>query len=232
MKNFIEIPTTQLVPADWNYKKEDPKLQKKLVKNIQKNGCIENLIVRELTSDPPSYEIVNGNHRYQALKELNIETVMCYNLGAVNLAFAKKIAVETNETRFFKDEINFAKLMNELVQTYTPLDLSETLNFTEKEIDNYAKLTEFQFQLFQSGGKKKEKVDKKPKQESGFKTFLLSEGTEVLYTAAFKLFKNKAQELLPPDLWEEWKNSDFAQNNKVEELFFMVLLHKYIDTNN
>lgn len=74
---YISIPLDKLIKAEWNYKKEDKEQEKKLKANIEKNGFIENLVVREIEN---GYEVVNGNHRLDVLKRLNINQVMCYNL--------------------------------------------------------------------------------------------------------------------------------------------------------
>jgi ParB-like chromosome segregation protein Spo0J len=63
--SFVDIPLDLLVPADWNYKTDDEYRQEKLKNNIKRNGQVENIIVRLLSTG--FYEIVNGNHRYQAL---------------------------------------------------------------------------------------------------------------------------------------------------------------------
>jgi len=79
IKNYIEIPIDQLIKADWNYKKEHETTKEKLKENIKRNGQIENIIVRRL--DSGFYEVVNGNHRFDAIKDLEIETAICYDLG-------------------------------------------------------------------------------------------------------------------------------------------------------
>jgi ParB-like chromosome segregation protein Spo0J len=74
-KNYKELPIEKLVPAHWNYKKdpsEEKALMEKLKANILSNGQVENIIVRRLTDN--TYEVVNGNHRFHAIKELNIKT--------------------------------------------------------------------------------------------------------------------------------------------------------------
>ena len=78
-KGWLEIDINELVKADWNYKTDDEFKLKKLQENIKRNGQIENIIIREL--DTGFFEIVNGNHRYEALLSLKQEKVMCYNLG-------------------------------------------------------------------------------------------------------------------------------------------------------
>lgn len=99
MKKGINILSIEkLMPADWNYKEDNEMTQRILANNIKKNGQIINIITRELEGG--KHEVVNGNHRLKALKEIGIKEVVCFNLGNVTIAEAKRIAIETNETNF------------------------------------------------------------------------------------------------------------------------------------
>ena len=55
------LPIDALRKAPWNYKTDDPKLAEKLRANMERNGQLENIVVRQM--DDESYEVVNGNHR-------------------------------------------------------------------------------------------------------------------------------------------------------------------------
>lgn len=138
---FIEIPTEKLIKADWNYKTEDPAKQEKLTENIKRNGQIENIIIREL--DTGFFEVVNGNHRLSVLKALDIKSAHSYNLGKITQAQAMRIAIETNETKFDTDSIVLAERVKELTQEFELDDLVKTLPYNETEIDNFSKLTDF-----------------------------------------------------------------------------------------
>ena len=145
---FIEIPTDKLVKADWNYKTEDPNKQEKLKENIKRNGQIENIIIRELETG--FYEVVNGNHRLSVLKALNIEKAYSYNLGKISQAQAIRIAIETNETKFDTDSIALAERVKELTEEFDLKDLINTLPYSETEIDNFSKLTDFDWNMYET----------------------------------------------------------------------------------
>ena len=128
------ISMDKLVVCDWNYKKfDDVFMMKQLVANIKKNGQVENLIVCEL--EKGYFSIINGNHRFLAMKELGIKKAMCCNLGKISEAKAKRIAVETNETGFKADDEKLAALLGEIV--IEEEDFSETNPFTEEEMKNF-----------------------------------------------------------------------------------------------
>lgn len=104
---FVLLKTDQLVKADWNYKEDNDELKEKLKANLKRNGQLENIVVREL--DTGYYEIVNGNHRYDAIVDLGLTEVMCYNLGKISTAHAMRVAIELNETRFGTNDIKLAQ---------------------------------------------------------------------------------------------------------------------------
>jgi len=128
-KKFIKVRLNKLVKCSWNYKNDDSKLLKKLVNNLKRNGQIENIIIREL--DTGYYEIVNGNHRLDAFKELKYKDCMCYNLGKITESQAKRLAIETNETKFSHDEVELSKLLKELEEEFDIDELIETLPYDD-----------------------------------------------------------------------------------------------------
>jgi len=140
--SFVDIPLDLLVPADWNYKTDDEYRQEKLKNNIKRNGQVENIIVRLLSTG--FYEIVNGNHRYQALKELgNFPNVHCYNMGVISDSKAKRIAIETNETRFDTDNIKLAQTIKDLQEEFSFEELENTMPYTLDELNNFDNLLSF-----------------------------------------------------------------------------------------
>lgn len=138
---YTNIKLDKLVKADWNYKTEDKDKQEKLKENIKRNGQIENIIIRELETG--YYEVVNGNHRLSVLRELKLDKAYCYNLGKISQAQAIRIAIETNETKFDTDSITLAERVKELTEEFDIKDLINTLPYTETEIENFSKLTDF-----------------------------------------------------------------------------------------
>jgi len=142
-KNFKEIALDKIATADWNYKTDDPVLLEKLVNNIKTNGQIENLLVRKLETG--FYQCVNGNHRIAALNKLGIKTAVCYDLGDISDYQAKRIAIETNETKFETDQVKLAELIDELNSKYSIEELSQTMPYTGEEIQAFKDMLDFDF---------------------------------------------------------------------------------------
>ncbi len=154
------LEVSKLVKADWNYKDDDEKRLDDLVNNIKRNGQIENLIVRKLGS---KYEIVNGNHRYDALVKLKQTHAIVCNKGDITKEEAIRIAIETNETKFPNDNLKLAELLNVMLDEYTMEDLTGTLPYSQKEIENFQNLLDFDWGIEEdeSGMFANESFDKK-----------------------------------------------------------------------
>ncbi len=138
------IPIDALVKASWNYKADDDDMAAKLLENIRRNGQIQNLIVRALSpAERAGYttavrEVVNGNHRLEAFRALGLKDAVCYDLGLVSAADAKRIAIETNETYFAPDHVKLADLLREIAGPSPDLAaLAETLPFDVEALGRY-----------------------------------------------------------------------------------------------
>lgn len=149
-RGFREMDLAKLVKANWNYKVENADLSRKLVSNMKRNGQIENLLVRPL--DTGFYEVVNGNHRLDAMEELGIKKVMVFDLGNITDAQARRIAVETNETKFLADTALLADVIGEILEEFPVEDLTETMPYTKQEIEDYSKLLDFDWDDFRENG--------------------------------------------------------------------------------
>lgn len=140
-KGWVDVDVSSLVSADWNYKHNDAEKTRKLAENVKRNGQVETIIIRSVGDG--MFEVVNGNHRLDVFKNLGTEKVHAFNMGAISLAAAKRIAVETNETRFQSDAIKLAEVIGDLIKEYDIADLSNTLPFSAQEIDDFGKLLDF-----------------------------------------------------------------------------------------
>jgi len=140
--NWLMISINDLIKAKWNYKTDDPEKAEALKNNINKNGQIENIIVRQVGN---KYEVINGNHRLDVFKELLYTKVYCYNLGIITDSMAKRISIETNETKFVTDFIKLGGLIKDLKLDFNFDDLEKTMPFSKDELSKLIKLSEFDF---------------------------------------------------------------------------------------
>lgn len=143
MKDYIVLPIDLLVKEDWNYKKDNEEMSKKLRANIKRIGQVENIHVRELTTG--YFAIVNGNHRYDDMKELGKKFVVAFNHGKVPYAQAVRLAVETNETRFETDIVELAMRISEVTDNINIDDLVPTMPYTKDELEELIEMSTFDF---------------------------------------------------------------------------------------
>lgn len=191
LNGYCEIPISSLIKAKWNYKEDnDAKLQK-LIAGIKRNGQIENIIVREVARG--KFEVINGNHRYDAMVKLKRATAICFNLGKVTLPFAQRLAVETNETRFESNGRTLAKLIKDIAEEYTAIDLATTFPYDQEEIEDFVRLVDFDWSEAQKGNESNNKGDE------GLHTlkFRVSESTLKLWSRYSKLVMRIDDEIKP-----------------------------------
>lgn len=186
------VDTEKLVYADWNYKElegpEVDRLLESLENNFKRNGQVENILIREL--DTGFFEVVNGNHRLMVAKRLGLKNLMCFNFGKITEAQAKRIAIETNETKFKADTVKLAELVVELKSEFEIGELSSTLPFTSAEIENFTNLLDFDW-TSKGGG------DSSPKQQGEFKKIIYDLPIEV--AEAFEAQVDRFKKILYPE---------------------------------
>jgi len=142
------IPLDQIVPADWNFKEDDEGKAQKLVENIRRNGQIKNCNVRQL--EDGRYEMIDGNHRLIAFKELGITHVLAYDHGPISKEEAIRIAHEVTE--YFRiDPLKQAEAVSFILDSGIELDdLVETVPWTREELDDIVTLLDFDWDQFRA----------------------------------------------------------------------------------
>ena len=162
IENYKMIKLDDLVHAEWNYKQNSEEMAFKLVANMKRNGQIENLLVRKLKGG--KYEVVNGNHRMDALKQIGCTRAVCYDLGDIDDQEAYRISIETNETKFAVDQVQLAKLIADITKAVPVEELLASFPYNQEEIDNYLKMNTFDWnQMEVTGDESKGEEDQQGK---------------------------------------------------------------------
>ena len=130
---FQTVPIARIQKAGWNYKAEDAQMSEKLKANFERNGQIENIIIRELPGG--DFEVINGNHRIDVMRDLGYADAYCYNLGNVSLVEAQRIALETNETKFHANPIRLAEILKNITPSVGIEGLARTVAFSPAQIN-------------------------------------------------------------------------------------------------
>lgn len=131
------IKVKDLNKAEWNYKEDDAEMGMKLVHNIKRNGILVPSIVY---NDDGKLTVIDGNHRLDAYRYLEILQVPCVNLGEISLNEARRIAIEINETKFDADRLKLAEALHDIKLEFDEDDLKLTLPFGNDELEQFEAL--------------------------------------------------------------------------------------------
>lgn len=82
-QGILWVPVEEVKTNDWNPKLKRSEEYLKVKESVELNGQVQPIIVRETGEEPIKYEILDGEQRFTALKELGEEKVWILNLGKV-----------------------------------------------------------------------------------------------------------------------------------------------------
>jgi len=146
MGRYLKISVDEIIPRNWSYRVDDRISREKLKISIRDNGLLQNLIVRELPTE--CFEIVDGQERFEIIKEMEYEGVQCYSIGKVSSLEALKISLEANEIKILPDTVEFAKVIKRIMGKYSLSDLAKILPFNENEIKSIVDSLEFDWSQY------------------------------------------------------------------------------------
>lgn len=147
------VPIDDVSPNPWNPKDQGTEEFRRVKLSIEKNGLRLPIVVREIDG---KYQIVDGEQRWRACKELGYEKVIIYNEGVMEDLRAKELTIWYQQQVPF-NEVDLAHLVSEMIGE-SP---SVSVPFSQEELDNFMKMTKFDFKDFEktplpdlgSGGK-------------------------------------------------------------------------------
>ena len=173
------IKINDLITADWNYKSDGTDEQiETLCNSIKEDKSAGVPAVRHLGD---KFEVIDGNHRLEALKRLKWKEVPCENFGDISKATAIVIARRRNHKWFEDNVLKLSGLFKgEVVKEYTIDHLEKIMPDTREEIEALITLTDFDWNQFNTS-------DENTEIEEQFKTLTIKLPENVL------------------ELWEKWK---------------------------
>ena len=128
------VPIGSIKPNPWNPNKQSEFVFEKEKNSITQFGFVVPIIVRE--SSKGAYEIIDGEHRWKAAKELGFKQVPINSLGKVTVAVAKKLTIILNELKGDYDTIELSKLVKDLKDSVGLDELMRDLPFSEQDLKN------------------------------------------------------------------------------------------------
>lgn len=163
MNKVETMNVDNLVKAEWNYKTDGTEEQiNKLIKSIKYDDSAGILAVRKLND---KYEVIDGNHRLEALKRIGWQQIQVENFGDIPKSKAIIIARRRNHVWFDDDLKAFSDLIkNDVLPDIDTDTLKDILPDTPDEIDNLVNFGNFDWE---------EPTQKDPKESDGIKTLTI-----------------------------------------------------------
>lgn len=137
-KKLKVVNIDEVHPNEWNPKEKNHKKVEDIKKSIELHGFKAPVQVR---SNDGKYEIIDGEQRWTAMKELGATQIVIYDNGVISDEDAK------NETLWWQVQVPFETIS--LANLVTELDqLNLSLPYNEKEIAEFAEMSEFNFDQY------------------------------------------------------------------------------------
>lgn len=136
-------------PNPWNYNKQNDFIFEREKTSIQKNGFIISVLVREIDG---GYEIIDGEHRWKACKELGYDKISVKNLGKVDDVKAKTLTILLNEIKGTPEQVQLSRLLNEIKDSTSLEELQIVMPYDKGQLDVMLKVTEFDWETLKQNG--------------------------------------------------------------------------------
>lgn len=138
-KKLSVVPIDEVRPNTWNPKDKDTDDYKKIVESIKLKGQRQAIVVR----DNKGYEIIDGEQRWRACKELGFQKVIIYNEGVFNDKEAQELTLWYQVQVPF-NEVALAQMITKLVT-----DFNDTIiPYSLEEIEEMKALIKFDWSQF------------------------------------------------------------------------------------
>ena len=136
------VPLDDLLPHPLNANVMTEELREKLKVNIKRTGRYPHLIVRPHPSEPGKYQVLDGHHRVDVLRDLGHREARC-DVWDVDDREAKILLATLNRLEGQDIPVRRAQLLHELLGEMSADDLAGLLPETERQIADLHSLLEF-----------------------------------------------------------------------------------------
>jgi hypothetical protein len=142
---IIVLPVDEIQENEWNPNVVPDHLMAALVKNIQRVGFTQPILVRPNTGPGRAYEVIDGAHRLRAARAAGVEFVPC-TVKLIDTAEAKAQTIAHNQHGEMDASLT-AKLLTEINADGIPFDeLSGFVGYTDDELQAFENLLKIDWQ--------------------------------------------------------------------------------------
>ena len=110
-------------------------MYEKELASIRTFGFVSPVIVRCIGED--AYQIIDGEHRWKAAKQLGYLFIQVWNLGTIADATAKQLTIVLNETKGHADPLALRELLTDLmtIESISMDDLLDVMPFPPERFE-------------------------------------------------------------------------------------------------
>lgn len=148
---MLRVPVSHLEPNPWNPNKMDDRTFQAERESIRTYGFIDPIIVRPHPTKEGRWQIIDGEHRWRAAQEEEIEEVPITPLNLSDAA-AMKLTVIANETRGNPDVADLGKLLARIQAETDEEDFRMGLPYSDAELQHLTALGEVDWDRFDPEG--------------------------------------------------------------------------------
>lgn len=124
----------QIYPNSWNPNMTSKRVDEAIRESIGTYGMVDPITCRRHPELDEALQIIDGEHRLEACKEMGYKTVPVVVLD-INDANAKKLTIIANETRGRAEPNSLAQLLDDISKELDLDELGLGLPFSQKEIE-------------------------------------------------------------------------------------------------
>lgn len=148
------VRTDHLEPNPWNPNEQDDETFTKEKNSLRRFGFVVPIIVRPIQKTE-RYQIIDGEHRWRAATELNMEYVPVHDIGPVSDYEAEQLTIILNELRGKPNEKKLQISLKRLLASDTLDRLTEVLPYSKEEYAKIAQLPDFDWGRLQQANKER-----------------------------------------------------------------------------
>lgn len=231
-QNFIKIPINKIKPNVYNNNVFQARMFERLKQSIKAEGFTVPIIVR-YKKDEKMFEIVDGEHRYKAMKELGYKEITAKVISDedrdnINRLKHKLLTINYNKIKGYDDVEKTSKLLDDIQKEYE-LDssyLSELTGYSVKEVDLYIESVREEIETDYSEKLRKEfyKIDKERSKKNRKKSKLAGK-----HSVVYKLDKHY---IVKADITKRNQVNKFLKKKHFANLiFFEITPDLILDSN-